>query len=317
MTANSAVISSYRNYYQTILLIFIAIIPPLTPMISKYIHTSRILLRQWSSSVINPFLMFGTSTNEANIVVTTESESNKVKNKKIWDDSSDEKLTHLEFFKARNWSRVENFWSKAVQEPHSMDETDSKSNKFPFINGDKNYGLTKLEELNTAGFRGEFTSKDPRYVKRKTFAIRLGYVGTAYSGYQRQNIKSSSTSINENVIVQKKVLTVEDDIKDALGSVAYGAGRTDKGVSAISQIVCFWSTDVSITENDILNKFRAGEGYKTGRLSVYECYRVPKKFNARSSATWRRYLYLFPLNKGSYEGGFDIDVTFVDKVLKK
>jgi hypothetical protein len=31
----------------------------------------------------------------------------------------------------------------------------------------------------------EFSSNDPRY-KRKTFAIRIGYNGSKYNGYQRQ-----------------------------------------------------------------------------------------------------------------------------------
>jgi hypothetical protein len=40
------------------------------------------------------------------------------------------------------------------------------------------YGVTNLDIIHDIG-REEYTSEDPRY-KRKTFAIRLGYVGTAY-----------------------------------------------------------------------------------------------------------------------------------------
>lgn len=54
----------------------------------------------------------------------------------------------------------------------------------------------------------------------------------------------------------------------------------------------------------------------SGRLAVYDCVRVPKKFHARSSATWRRYLYLFPLNTGEFSG-FDIDIEFVNNALKR
>jgi len=158
-----------------------------------------------------------------------------------------------------------------------------------------------------------------RYRKRKTFAMRIGYVGTQYFGFQHQK------GIN--------VKTVEGDLKNILGGVVYGAGRTDRGVHAISQIVCFitGSKDTidkkkielneSNEEEYYLNLIKNSDAYKNGRLNVYSCYRVPRKFNSRSSATWRRYLYLFPLNKGIYQyenfGSFDLDLNFANKMLKQ
>lgn len=35
-----------------------------------------------------------------------------------------------------------------------------------------------------------------------------------------------------------------------------------------------------------------------GRLSVWEVVRAPKRFHALFSASWRRYIYLFPLENG-------------------
>ena len=133
----------------------------------------------------------------------------------------------------------------------------------------------------------------------------LGYVGTEYQGYQSQKGVDG-------------IFTVEDDIKIALqGWNVYGAGRTDSGVSAISQVVCFHTTNMTIKPMDILTMMKQSEPCSSGRLAVYDVYRVPKKFNARSSATWRRYQYLLPLNHGIYDQGHDVDVSFVNILLQK
>jgi tRNA pseudouridine(38-40) synthase len=108
---------------------------------------------------------------------------------------------------------------------------------------------------------------------------------------------------------------VEDDIKAALGKVAYGAGRTDSGVSAVSQVICM-STIPNVTAADLLTRMKLSEPVTNGRLQVYDCFRVPHKFNARSCATWRRYLYLLPLNLGEFHDNIDIDINFVNEALK-
>ena len=98
---------------------------------------------------------------------------------------------------------------------------------------------------------------------------------------------------------------------------AYGAGRTDKGVSALSQVICFSTTrgtKQEVSEEDILAAFRGSDAFQSQRLTVLDCRRVPKQFNARSSATWRRYIYLFPLEV-SPTGDADVDVEYLNSVL--
>jgi tRNA U38,U39,U40 pseudouridine synthase TruA len=46
---------------------------------------------------------------------------------------------------------------------------------------------------------------------------------------------------------------------------------------------------------DYLHALQSCPAAKAGRLAFFECERVPRKFNARSHATWRRYTYIFPL----------------------
>jgi tRNA U38,U39,U40 pseudouridine synthase TruA len=70
-------------------------------------------------------------------------------------------------------------------------------------------------------------------------------------------------------------------------------------VSAISQIISFHSTSVGLSAENILTQFREHRSVKEGKLAVFECKEVPRKFNALFSATWRRYLYFFPLNKSN------------------
>lgn len=205
-----------------------------------------------------------------------------------------DRLSHNDFLRSRDWKLASRFWSYVVR---------NSSDTIPFITGDKAFGVTNLIELNEAGMRGEFFSKDLRYSTKRTFAIRVGYVGTLYNGYQRQTNAEG-------------VHTVEDDLKVAVGSFAYGAGRTDASVSAISQVVSLVG-NIDDTAELLLERMRASEPVTSGRLSVYGCVRVPKKFNARSSATWRRYLYMLPLNEGNCSGGVDIDIEFLDRALRR
>lgn len=201
-----------------------------------------------------------------------------------------DRSSHLAFFTDRNWKSVSNFWKDVV----SLEEMPS------FIQGYDEFQISDLSALNSIG-QFEFQSGDPRF-KRQTFAVRIGYDGSQYSGYQMQK------GIHG-------ILTVEDDIEASLGRKVVAAGRTDKEVSAVSQIISFATFD-DVSATDILNKLRDCEAVKSGRLAIFDCRRVPKRFHALFSATWRRYLYVFPLNSGPFQG-VDVDCAFVDRCLKK
>ena len=178
------------------------------------------------------------------------------------------------------------------------------------------FGLADLHSVNQIA-QNEFRSKDSRYHHRHTYAMRIGYNGDHFVGYQKQsNLKENTT-------------TVEDCLRPVLKKSALtAAGRTDKGVHAISQVVDFIVSDApgkregrlgrsdgsdAISVEDISTELNALEVAKNGHLRVYEIYRVPRQFNARSQATWRRYLYLFPINENDGRG--DVDVNFVNKCL--
>ena len=115
-------------------------------------------------------------------------------------------------------------------------------------------------------------------------------------------------------------------------------------MSAVSQTVSFATFD-ALTAEDILQMIKASAGAQAGRLNISACFRVPRVFHPLFSASWRRYLYIFPLNSGRYEfcmaggkveedegkekkeeeigkekaagwSGVDVDVTFVNEALR-
>lgn len=86
-------------------------------------------------------------------------------------------------------------------------------------------------------------------------------------------------------------------------------------MSALSQIISFHTFD-DVTADEILQQLKASEACRSGQLIGWECYRVPRRFHALYSATWRRYVYVFPLNPGPY-CGFDVDVDFVNQCLHR
>lgn len=226
-----------------------------------------------------------------------------------------------QFVANRNWRFSEGFWSRIIYgSAHTLPnyvigDVEGKQSRDRF-------GVSALAEIHEAGKKGEFVSKNPKYFTRQTFALRVGYDGNKYHGYQMQKYCPG--------------LTVEADLKEALGCNTIGAGRTDRGVSAVSQVICFANLDMSRTPEYYMDKFRASKPFQEGRLAVYDCYRVPKKFHSRASATWRRYLYMFPLNRvdedtleledvrGVYEPAaetctakYDVDIDFINRMFSK
>lgn len=64
----------------------------------------------------------------------------------------------------------------------------------------------------------------------------------------------------------------------------------------MSQVISFHTFDPDVTACSIVSKFRSTSVHKEGNICLLECYRVPRAFNALFTATWRRYVYMFPLN---------------------
>lgn len=207
-----------------------------------------------------------------------------------------ERLSHDEFLQNRPWDLVESIWKNLLL-------SNTRTVLPQFVQGDGEYGMTDLQAINAIG-QAEFSSKDPKF-KRHTFAFSIGYLGSAYTGYQQQRGVEG-------------ILTVEDDLDTVLGRKVVAAGRTDKGVSALSQVVSYTSFDTTSTPAQLLRQSQATDACRSGRLAVWDCQRVPRKFHPLFAATWRRYLYLFPLCSGPFSPhGVDVDVDFVNEAFQR
>lgn len=193
----------------------------------------------------------------------------------------------------RDWNSVQHLWAKLL----------SVKTLPEFFSGDQEYGITRLRDLQFDREK-EFRPNNPK-AGRKTFSLVLGYNGSKYSGYQQQK--------------GANVITVEDDLDLAFGRKLIASGRTDKDVSALSQVVCFSTFDNDVTCEKIMEQVQAAESIKNHNIAIWECERVPRKFHPIFSATWRRYIYAFPLNSGIYgdEKKTDIDVNFVNSCLNR
>lgn len=237
--------------------------------------------------------------------------------------SSDEqdRRSHHDFLNNlpdRDWSLCHRLWAWALSE--------QRVSSLPvWLYGEPPYTITSLQPLHDIGCGlsagrpvspptpsrkkssqdiGEFESSDPRY-SRHNIALVIGYNGSQYTGYQQQRGVEG-------------IRTVEDDLDVILDRKVTVAGRTDKGVSALSQVVSFKSKDPVDTAQLFL-QLRLSEPCKDHRLAIYECKRVPRRFHAVFCATWRRYVYLFPLRSGHFCAPFfvDVDGSFVNSCLSK
>lgn len=194
----------------------------------------------------------------------------------------------------RDWISVGKLWSSLLK----------LKNLPPFFAGDELYGITRLNQLKFDREK-EFASNNPKS-GRKTFAFVLGYDGSQYSGYQQQ--KGSN------------VKTVEDDLDLMFGRKLIASGRTDKDVSALSQVVCFSTFENDTNSETIMEKVLSSDPITNHHIAVWECQRVPRKFHPIFSATWRRYIYVFPIKVGAYDVDgkmCDIDVAFVNRSLSR
>ncbi|MDI9616016.1 MAG: tRNA pseudouridine(38-40) synthase TruA [Methanothrix sp.] len=108
-------------------------------------------------------------------------------------------------------------------------------------------------------------------------ALKIAYLGDRYYGFQRQ----------------PGLRTVESVIRDALlrigvanGDFCY-AGRTDRGVSALGQVIDFWIDEESahLSYPRVINGFLPSDVWAWARAVA------PVGFSARWSALWREYRY--------------------------
>ena len=110
------------------------------------------------------------------------------------------------------------------------------------------------------------------------YRIDLGYDGTAFRGFARQNGQRTVQGV------------LEERLARVLGNevITTGAGRTDAGVHARKQVVSFEWED----ELDLPRLARSLNGMMGPEVVVESVEKAVDDFSARFSARWRRYHYL-------------------------
>ena len=111
----------------------------------------------------------------------------------------------------------------------------------------------------------------------QNYKLVLSYDGTDFHGWQRQPQKRTIQGLIEETltkITQKKISVI-------------GAGRTDAGVHAQSQVANF-KANISLTEEELL---RALNSLLSGDIKVISLEKVDLNFHARKMAKSKIYLY--------------------------
>jgi len=118
-------------------------------------------------------------------------------------------------------------------------------------------------------------------------ALKLAYLGDNYYGFQRQ----------------PGLATVDSEVRKALekigvihGDFCY-AGRTDRGVSALGQVIDFWIDE----DKAYLTRPRCVNGRLPRDIWTWAWAKAPIGFSARWNALWREYRYLL------WHPGLDIE----------
>jgi len=117
------------------------------------------------------------------------------------------------------------------------------------------------------------------------YLLVVEYIGTLYSGSQKQPHKLSNTP--------KYINTVQDELEDAISTLTKTkiktvfSGRTDAGVHSRGQTVHF-DTDLELEPDRFINSLN---GILPDTISVRSIKKVENTFHAQRSAKARYYRY--------------------------
>ncbi len=114
--------------------------------------------------------------------------------------------------------------------------------------------------------------------KRRNILLKIEYCGTNFAGWQYQdNARSVQGVIKENL---------EKFLRHTV--TLTGSGRTDAGVHALAQYADF-HTSSPMDVTDIAHRLSR---MLPSDIVILACREVPRGFDARRSALWRKYRYL-------------------------
>ncbi len=136
---------------------------------------------------------------------------------------------------------------------------------------------------------------------KERVALKIGYIGTNYHGFQIQP-RSGLPTIEGELF---KALKKQDIIEDRKTANYSAAGRTDKGVHALAQVVSFVTSNQNTTPRMINSVLPDGSIWVSAIAKPYS------GFNARKDAISREYRYFLFL-----QTELDLDITRMQEASK-
>jgi len=118
------------------------------------------------------------------------------------------------------------------------------------------------------------------FFQKERVALKIGYLGTNYHGFQIQPRLGVPTIEGELFKALKKL----DIIEDRKAANYSAAGRTDKGVHALAQVVSFDTSNPNVTPRMINSALPED-------IWVFALAKPYSGFNARKGAVTREYRY--------------------------
>jgi tRNA pseudouridine38-40 synthase len=152
---------------------------------------------------------------------------------------------------------------------------------------------TQKIQMETMGIETTFTGDGNNGKKKKKIALFFGYNGDGYQGMQRN----------------PGAKTIEDDLESAIvkaGGIAESnsgdfnkvhwnrAARTDKGVSAVGQVVSFKCMNADDGNTETIVRL-INEHLPRGKIVAFGATRVTGGFSAKNQCDRRKYEYVVPV----------------------
>lgn len=120
-------------------------------------------------------------------------------------------------------------------------------------------------------------------------ALKLAYIGTDFEGFQ---IQPGKRTIELEIFKALKDLNI---IQDPRSARYQSAGRTDKGVHALNQVIAFNTSNLELAQPRVINSKLPDSIWAWARAIV------PEDFNPRRHAIKREYRYIL------YDEGFALE----------
>ncbi|VEN59748.1 unnamed protein product [Callosobruchus maculatus] len=148
-------------------------------------------------------------------------------------------------------------------------------------------------------------------IKRRKFALLMGYSGVNYFGMQRNPL---TQTIEEDLFkALHKAGFINDSCYNQVQNMQFQrAARTDKGVSAVRQVV-----SLKLPENFDIVKVNKE---LPEQIRVFSYKRVTKGFNSKSQCSGRTYIYMLPTvafadhNKEVQQEDFRLDEERLNRI---